>query len=303
MGKFAECDRTGGPELQLIALYDYVCQCYDANPALYSDRRSNNYCPDFTDQELMTIYLFGLIEQRFTLSQTYKYISDHWADWFPQLPSYQAVNNRLNAINCHFQPLIEGLVGQIQQLPALNDVRLTDSLPIILSKRPGSARIATTMADTGYCATKKLYYHGFKLHLIAVDRLHRMPLPERIQFTKASTNDLTALRAELPYLPACSLVGDKAYASAPLGKQLAADQQLHLCTPVKLKKGQKRLDAGDKGYSTYVSRMRQPIESLFNWFIERTQIQNGAKIRSEKGALLHCLGRIAAGLYIMLFNP
>ncbi len=250
----------------------------------------------------MTIYLFGLIEQRFTLSQTYKYIADHWADWFPQLPSYQAVNNRLNAISSHFVPLIEGLIEQIQQLPALVDVRLTDSLPIILSKRPNSARVALNIADKGYCSTKKLYYHGFKMHLIAVDRLHRMPLPERIQFTQASVNDLTALRMELAYLPPGCLVGDKAYASASLSEQLAADQHLMLCTPVKLRKGQKRLDAADKGYSTYVSRMRQPIESLFQWLIEKTQIQNGAKIRSEKGALLHCLGRLAAGLYITLFN-
>ena len=58
---------------------------------IYPHRQSNNYCPNFTDQELMTIYLFGLIEQRFTLSQTYKYICNHWLDWFPQLPSYQAV--------------------------------------------------------------------------------------------------------------------------------------------------------------------------------------------------------------------
>ena len=289
-------------QLQLIALYDYVCRCYDTNPNLYSHRQSNNYRPRFTDQELMTIYLFGLIEQRFTLSQTYHYIVGHWADWFPQLPSYQAVNNRLNAINSHFAPLIAGLVGQIQQLPALTDVRLTDSLPIVLSKRPDSARVATDIADKGYCSTKKLYYHGLKMHLIAVDRLAKMPLPERTQFTKASVNDLTALRAELPYLSGGCLVGDKAYASAPLREQLAAEQQLTLCTPVKLKKGQKRLDAADKGYSTYVSRMRQPIESLFNWLIEKTQIQNGGKIRSEKGALLHCLGRLAAGLYIMLLN-
>lgn len=289
-------------QLQLIALYDYVCQCYDRHPDLYSHRQSNNYCPKFTDQELMTIYLFGLIEQRTTLKQAYKYIRQHWADWFPQLPSYQAVNNRANAISDHFTPLIEGLVGQLCQLPCLPDVRLTDSLPIILSKRPNSARVALDIADKGYCSTKRLYYHGFKLHLIGIDRLAKMPLPERIQFTKASVHDLTALRAELPYLPAGCLVGDKAYWSAPLNEQLAAEQSLTLCTPVKLKQGQKHLDAADRGYSAYVSRMRQPIESLFSWLIEKVQIQDGSKVRSEKGALLHCLGRLAAGLYIMLFN-
>ena len=135
------------------------------------------------------------------------------------MPSYQAVNNRLNAINSHFAPLIAGLVGQIQQLPALTDVRLTDSLPIVLSKRPDSARVATDIADKGYCSTKKLYYHGLK---IAPDR--RRPFSQNAaagtEFTKASVNDLTALRAELPYLSGGCLVGDKAYASAPLREQL-----------------------------------------------------------------------------------
>lgn len=251
----------------------------------------------------MTIYLFGLIEQRTTLRQTYKYVRQHWADWFPKLPSYQAVNHRLNAIQAHFSPLLDALVWQLCQQPALSDVRLTDSLPIILSKRPASARVATHMADKGYCATKHLYYHGFKLHLIAIDRLGKLPLPERIQFTPASTNDLTALRAELPYLSGGCLVGDKAYACASLRDQLADEQSLNLHTPVKLKRGQPQLDAAEKAYSTYVSRMRQPIESLFNWLIEKVQLQNGSKIRSEKGALLHCMGRLAAALYIMLFNP
>jgi len=98
-------------------------------------------------------------------------------------------------------------------------------------------------------------------------------------------------------------VGDRAYASALSRGQLADEQSLTLHTPVKLKRGQQRLDAAEKTYPTYVSRMRQPIESLFNWLIEKVQLQNGSKIRSEKGALLHCMGRLAAALYIMLFNP
>jgi len=182
-------------------------------------------------------------------------------------------------------------------------VRLTDSLPIILSKRPNSARVAQQIADKGYCPTKQLYYHGLKLHVVGVDRLAAMPIPERIQFSKASVHDLTALRDYVAYLPQGCLVGDKAYWSAPLKEHLLAGQDLNLLTPVKLKKGQKRLDAAEKLFSSYVSRMRQPIESLFNWLIEHTQIQNASKVRSEKGALLHCLGRLAAGLYCLVFNP
>lgn len=290
-------------QLQLIALYDYVCRCYDTHLGLHFQRQSNNYKPDFTDQELMTIYIFGILQGRFTMQRTYDYIQQHWADWFPQLPSYQAVNNRLNQMNWHFELLADQLTTSLADWPALRDVRLTDALPIILSKRPDSACVARQIADKGFCSTKKLFYHGFKLHLVGVDRLATLPLPERMQFSKASINDLTALRQYVAYLPPGCLVGDKAYCSAPLKEQLLADQHLTLLTGVKLKKGQKRLEPADKLFSSYVSRMRQPIESLFNWFIEHTQLQCASKVRSEKGALLHCFGRLAAGLYILVFNP
>lgn len=46
---------------------------------------------------------------------------------------------------------------------------------------------------------------------------------------------------------------------------MLTQQQLNLLTPIKLKEGQKRLDAADKLFATYVSRMPQPIESFFNW--------------------------------------
>ncbi|MCY7349929.1 MAG: hypothetical protein LH606_04580, partial [Cytophagaceae bacterium] len=61
--------------------------------------------------------------------------------------------------------------------------------------------------------------------------------------------------------------------------------------------------AADTLFSTAVSRIRQPVESLFNWLIEKTAIEQASKVRSEKGLILHCLGRLAAALYIMLVNP
>lgn len=251
----------------------------------------------------MTIYLFGILQGRFTMQRTYDYIVNHWTDWFPKLPSYQAVNYRLNQMGWHFETLVDSLTLRLQNWPALRDVRLTDAFPIILSKRPDSACVAKELADKGYCSTKKLYYYGLKLHMVGVDRLATMPLPERMQFSKASTSDLTALRQQLPYLPGGCLVGDKAYASAPLQEQLVNQQQLELVTPVKRKKGQKRLDSAQKLFSGYVSGLRQPIECFFNWLHEHTQIQFGSKVRSAKGALLHCFGRLAAGLYILVFNP
>ena len=72
--------------------------------------------------------------------------------------------------------------------------------------------------------------------------------------------------------------------------------------PVKKKKGQKRLELFDRILSTAVSRVRQPIESLFNWLQEKTDIQSGSKIRSYNGLMVHVFGRLAAAMFLMVFN-
>ena len=66
------------------------------------------------------------------------------------------------------------------------------------------------------------------------------------------------LRAEI------SALGDKAYCDGPMKERLAEEQNLDVRTPVKKKKGQERLSAASKLFSTAVSKVRQPIESLFN---------------------------------------
>jgi hypothetical protein len=168
-------------------------------------------------------------------------------------------------------------------------VCLTDSLPIILSKRAYQAKVALGIADKGFCSTKDLYYQGVKFHFLGPDRYGKMPLPEQMQFTQASANDLTVLKTLLPRLYNRWVVGDKIFASTPTNEQVAA-QQVQILTPIKLKKGQKRLDAAHQYFSTYVSSIRQPVESFVNWLIEKTQIQSASKVRSEKGLWLHCYG-------------
>ncbi|MDR3188590.1 MAG: transposase, partial [Prevotellaceae bacterium] len=55
-------------------------------------------------------------------------------------------------------------------------------------------------------------------------------------------------------------------------------------------------------WNTAVSTVRQPVESFFNWLNEKTNIQNAKKVRSEQGLLLHCFGKIAVALMVLVFN-
>jgi hypothetical protein len=54
-------------------------------------------------------------------------------------------------------------------------------------------------------------------------------------------------------------------------------------------------------FSTAVSKIRQPIESFFNWLNEKTTIQKAMKVRSTRGLLVHMMGKIAiAFIYLIL---
>ena len=77
--------------LTLVKIYLFVCERSGRVEAL-SQRQSNNSRPDFTDQEVLTVYLFGLFRKRRSVSEIHGYIRDHFAEWFPDLPSYQAYN-------------------------------------------------------------------------------------------------------------------------------------------------------------------------------------------------------------------
>jgi hypothetical protein len=79
-------------QLQLIKRYYYICHCYDTQSSLHYQRMNNNYSPLFTDQEVITMYVFGIRQRRFPLKDSYAYIVKHGLDWFPPLPSYQAYN-------------------------------------------------------------------------------------------------------------------------------------------------------------------------------------------------------------------
>lgn len=288
-------------QLQLIQLYYYVCHCYDKHLCLHYQRESNNYQPVFTDQEVLTIYLFGVFQKRLTTKDIYTYSVNHWLDWFPHLPSYQGYNHRLNQLYWQFELIIDEIMTQACFQDCYIDISLLDSMPIVLSKRPYQAKVALQTADKGYCATKNLYYHGMKFHFLGFDRYGQLPVAEYMGFTAASVNDLTVLKTILPALHHRKIIADKAYASALLNTDLAA-QNVEIITPVKLKKGQKYLEAADKLFSGYISSIRQPVESFFNWLIEKTSIQNACKVRSQKGLWVHCYGRLAAALFLLAFN-
>jgi hypothetical protein len=82
----------------LIEIYLFVCHVYDTSSATCYQRLSNNREPEFTDQELVTIWFFAHLEGCFEKKRMHRLIRNYWREWFPRLPGYQTFVLRLNRL-------------------------------------------------------------------------------------------------------------------------------------------------------------------------------------------------------------
>lgn len=288
-------------ETQLISLYVYICKQHQDHLWVYCQRFSNHSEPSFTDEEVLCIYLFGVMEKRREIKEIYKYADRHLRPWFPLLPSYGGFVQRLNRLADVFAPLLEDLQQDFPQTGVLDEIRLMDSMPIFIAhaKRSSTARVAPEIANKGYCSSKSMYYYGVKLHVLGLRRPAHVPLPDAIGLSPASENDLSAFRQIAPQLQGGEIYLDKAYADQAMKKNAELNQNLTILTPIKKTRGQDFLDTADQWLSTAVSRVRQPIESLFNWIEEKTGIQSACKVRSYNGLMVHVFGRLAAAMWLL----
>ena len=90
-------------ENQLIQLYLFVCQIYDTSSTTCDQCSSNNRDPEFTDQEIITIWFFAHLNGCFEKKKRHSFSQNYWPAWFPHLPSYQTFVLRLNRSEPTFQ--------------------------------------------------------------------------------------------------------------------------------------------------------------------------------------------------------
>jgi hypothetical protein len=115
-------------ELKLIKIYMYICDLYASELKYYCQRYSNNSNPAFTDQEIMTIYLFaGHCQKYFHVKDIHTFASEYLSSWFPKLPSYQTFNLRLNRLSEAFKILNQRLTSSFIPKDCDFDISLVDS--------------------------------------------------------------------------------------------------------------------------------------------------------------------------------
>jgi hypothetical protein len=297
-------------EIKLIALYYYICGCYDKELRWHCQRFSPYQHQPFTDCEVLTVYLYGLMyEEKYKIKSIWSYAQRYLHSWFPQLPSYQAFNQRLNRLSGVLPPLLAHLS---REHPAPAGAawawRVLDAFPIMTCSSKRAARVARALVDKGFCATKNTHYYGLKLHVLACHQAGALPRVEWLYVSAASEHDLTAVRPHFEGLRQQTVCADKCYADSALEKSMFENQGVALYTPVRYRRGQTPAyrqwhHAPDTLFSRAISSVRQPIEAFFNWLIERFDLQNASRVRSTQGLLVHVFGKLVAAFATLLFNP
>ncbi len=152
-----------------------------------------------------------------------------------------------------------------------------------------------------------MYCHGSKLHALAFSRPGHLLFPESLIVTPASENDLNVQKQYWSNFYDRTFYGDKIYNDIDFFNKMTCSYNSRMMIPIKAVKGLalmiSQIDkAANDLYSTAVSKIRQPIEALFNWLIEKTDIQRVSKVRSTSGLVVHIFGRIAAAYIFLIFN-
>lgn len=293
--------------VKLIKIYFFICDLYEQELKFYCERFSNNNEPEFTDQEIMTIYLFCIFEEeRFNIKQIYEFVENYLFSFFPKIGSYQAFNNRINRLSGTFGQLIKLIIENNIPLQCITDQCIIDSMPIITCSGKRKAKVAREIADKGYCSTKSMYYFGLKLHALGLRRIGKLPYPEQIVLTGASENDLNVFKQYWSNYYSRIFLGDKIYNDKEYFENQWFENHNEMLTPVKTVKGMcdsiKQMDmAANDLFSKSVSAIRQPIEGLFNWLIQKVDLQRANLVRSTNGLLVHVFGKLSAAFLNFIF--
>ena len=250
-------------EYRLIKIYMYICDMYEQSLKYHCQRYSNNSKPLFSDEEILTIYFFVGHEQKYTLiKDIHNFAKEYLRDWFPNLVSYQTFNYRLNRMAGAVRELSSQLLRMFRPSDCQDDTVIVDSMPIITCC--GRNRTGKVARDIA---------------------------------DKGYCSDLFNKK----------IFADKIYRSNDYWEQERRDKANEFYAPVKSIKGapeeeKQRSKAADDIYSQAVSSVREPIEALFSWLNEKTNIQRASKCRSTCGLLIHTMGKVAIAFLYLIFN-
>jgi Transposase DDE domain len=186
---------------------------------------------------------------------------------FPCRPERTRFNRRRRAL-AHVMNLLRQAILQILDL-AHDPQCIIDSLPVPVVQFYHAPQAALDWkqhgASFGKCVTKKQTIYGYKLHLL----ITLGGVIRDFELAPANEADVTIAAELLPTHQHLTVLGDKAYISAPLAQALATDRQIQLLT---LPRSNQRVQVPTP-YATFFNGVRQIIETVNSQLAQQFAIE------------------------------
>jgi len=175
----------------------------------------------------------------------------------PSMLSKSRFNRRMHAIAEVFSTLFFQ-VGQIVKELNIKQHYSIDSFPVSVCQniRIANSKIIQGKEHRGYCAAKRTYFYGFKVHVIVTSD----GIPVEYSFTVGSTHDLDGLKQMPLALPQASILyADSAYTDYML-EQMLGDDGISLLAARKKNAKKKH----EPWLEYIISNQRKRIETAFS---------------------------------------
>lgn len=240
---------------QIITIY---CLCADF---LNAYGHKDDVQSQMTTAEVMTAALVAAWFFEGHQLRACQFLKEH--GYVPTMLSKSRFNRRLHRIPDTSWQALFSLLAQIHQQNNAEGDYIVDSCPVPVCDNLRIQRCHLYRGEDyrGYCASKRRYFYGLKLHLVVT----ATGKPVDLVLTPGETGDMPGLRSLFLDLPDGSdLYADKGYTDYGFEDTLAAVGSANLIAA--RKRNSKRPHPGHIGYLCQVIRKR--VETTFSGITE-----------------------------------
>lgn len=240
----------------------------------------------FSDSEVLTLALLMDYVPFPGETQFLGFIAANYGSWFPQLLDQSQFNRRLRQLDGVMESLRRSWVQQLVRSDETHFLVDTKPLPVLGLKRDKSKSEFAGNASPGYCASRQMYYFGYKLTL----RSTWNGIPIAYDLVPANTDERVAVESVLDAVRGGTIYGDKGFIDADWQRQLYQRTSNQLWTVHRHNQKQQHPPA----LKRLIGKVRQRVEGVFH------EIQNTGRNperllnKTIEGFCVHIAAKLAS---------
>ncbi len=116
-------------------MYMYISDVHKTSMRLQCQRFSNNSNPEFTDEEVLTDYLYcGYCQRYNNIKEIHTFAKEYLSSWFQKFRSYQTFFVRRYILSETFKVLVETMIESFKPTDCDSFISIVDSMPLVTCK-------------------------------------------------------------------------------------------------------------------------------------------------------------------------